>query len=261
MPQKQTIMWTALPNGLTSGGDRLKLSVFVSPRLQTTESLPRPQLSQFPDFLSWPTKVQGIQFAVQFEGGAAIQATRAGPALEPELWAALFKPTTYTQPYQPDDYSSHLIHSHPVANVNAFVKAQYQNVGVASPTALPARSALTLQLAPISLYEAPAAAPPPAAPAGAKQTQKGAVARPMAQQVVIPPTLQTFRWQPSAARAVQRHAEPQCPGSAAAPLETRSDGSLPEHLSGPAAIQGGAQCRDAAALAGFSAGAHALPQV
>lgn len=192
MPQKQTIMWTALPNGLTSGGDRLKLSVFVSPRLQTTESLPRPQLSQFPDFLSWPTKVQGIQFAVQFEGGAAIQATRAGPALEPELWAALFKPTTYTQPYQPDDYSSHLIHSHPVANVNAFVKAQYQNVGVASPTALPARSALTLQLAPISLYEAPAAAPPPAAPAGAKQTQKGAVARPMAQQVVIPPTLKTF---------------------------------------------------------------------
>ncbi len=202
MPQKQTIMWTALPNGLTSGGDRLKLSVFVSPRLQTAEGLPRPQLSQFPDFLNWTAKAQGMQFAVQFEGGAAIQATRVGPALEPELWAALFKPATYVEPYLPVDYSNHLILSHPVANVSAFLKAQYQNVAAASPTAHPARSALTQQLAPISLYEAPAATPtgtaaqrvvtpPVTAQPGAKQVQKTA-ARPAAQQVVIPPTLQNF---------------------------------------------------------------------
>ncbi len=219
MPQKQTIMWTALPNGLTSGGDRLKLSVFVSPRLQTTEGLPRPQLSQFPDFLGWAAKVQGIQFAVQFEGGAAIQATRVGPGLEPDLWAALFKPTTYAQPYQADDYSNHLIHSHPVANVNAFVKTQYQSVGAASPTALPARSVLSDQLAPISLYEASAATPagtaaqhvvtpPLTAPAGGKQVQK-TTALPAAQQVVIPPTLQNFvrnlqpHVQPSATRNLQ----------------------------------------------------------
>jgi len=202
MPQKQTIMWTALPNGLTSGGDRLKLSVFVSPRLQTAEGLPRPQLSQFPDFLSWTAKVQGMQFAVQFEGGAAIQATRVGPGLEPDLWAALFKQTTYVEPYVPVDYSNHLILSHPVANVSAFIKAQYQNVAAASPTAHPAGSALTQQLAPISLYEMPAATPagtaaqrvvtpPVTAQAGAKQVQKTA-ARPAAQQVVIPPTLQNF---------------------------------------------------------------------
>jgi len=193
MPQKQTIMWTALPNGVKSGGNVLQLSVFVSPRLQTDQGLPRPQLSQFPDFQSWTTKVQGVQFAVQFEGGAAIQATRVGPALEPDLWAALFKPTTYVQPYQADDYSNHLIHSHPVANVSAFVKTQYQSVGAASPTALPARSVLSDQLAPISLYEASAATPAQAAPqTGAKQAQKAGGAKPMAQQVVFPPTLKTF---------------------------------------------------------------------
>jgi hypothetical protein len=203
MPQKQTIMWTALPNGLTSGGDRLKLSVFVSPRLETTEGLPRPQLLQFPDFLSWTAKVQGVQFAVQFEGGAAVQATRVGPALEPDLWAALFKPSTYVEPYVPVDYSSHLILSHPVANVSAFIKTQYQDVAATSPTAHPARSVLMKQLAPISLYEAPPATqaetltqrvvtPPAASQTGAKPAQKTVAAQPAARQLVIPPTLQTF---------------------------------------------------------------------
>lgn len=194
MAQKQTIMWTALPNGVTSGGDKLKLSVFVSPRLETAEGLPRPQLSQFPDFLSWSAKVQGIQFAVQFEGGAAIQAARVGPALEPDLWAALFKPTTYTQPYQADDYSNHLIHATPVANVNAFVRAQYQNVAAASPTAHPARGTLAEQLAPLSLY-----APPEAAPAHLAMLQvapqtgtKPAATAAGAQKAAIPATLQTF---------------------------------------------------------------------
>ncbi len=188
MPQKQTIIWTALPNGVKSGGSALQLSVFVSPRLETDQGLPRPQLSQFPDFLTWATRSQGIQFAVQFEGGAAVQATRVGPKLEPDLWAALFKPTTYTQPYQALDYSGHLILSHPVANVSAFLKAQYQNVAATSPTVRPARSALTTQLAPITLYEAAATAGRVAAPAA---PTKAAGARTRA-QLVMPATLQSY---------------------------------------------------------------------
>jgi hypothetical protein len=215
MPQKQTIMWTALPNGVTSGGDKLKLSVFVSPRLETTEGLPRPQLSQFPDFLNWTTKVQGVQFAVQFGGGAAIQATRVGATLEPDLWAALFKQTTYVEPYQAVDYSDHLIYAHPVANVSAFVKAQYQNVGTTSPTALPARSVLSQQLAPISLYEASAATPAQTVlQTGVKQGQKAVGAKPISRQVVISPVLKTFvgslhpQVQPSATRNLNILAHP-----------------------------------------------------
>jgi len=50
MAQKQTIIWTALPNGTANG--QLNLSVFVSPRLETNEGLPRPALSQFADFMN-----------------------------------------------------------------------------------------------------------------------------------------------------------------------------------------------------------------
>jgi len=192
MPQKQTIMWTALPNGIKSGGSVLQLSVFVSPRLETTEGLPRPQLSQFPDFVAWTAKMQKVQFAVQFEGSAAVPATRVGPAVEPELWAALFKPTTYVAPYQVIDYSDHIIYAHPVANVSAFVKSQYQKVGAASPTEFPARSLVSQQLAPLSLYEAPATPAPVAQQVGVKAGTKPAAAKPVMQQVVIPTPLKTF---------------------------------------------------------------------
>jgi hypothetical protein len=199
MPQKQSIMWTALPNGVKSGGSALQLSVFVSPRLYTDPSLPQ-QLSQFPDFQGWTTKVQGVQFAVQFQGGAAIPATVVGSALEPALWAALFTPTTYVQSYQSQDYSNSLVYSHPVGNVSAFLKSQYQKIGATSPTAHPPTSVLAAQLAPISLYEPPAAAPTVTArqhlmapaiatKAAAKPAQKTS-AKPAMRQVEIPSTLQ-----------------------------------------------------------------------
>ena len=212
MPQKQTIMWTALPNGVKSGGSVLQLSVFVSPRLQTDQGLPRPQLSQFPDFAGWTAKVQGVQFAVQFGGGTAVPATRVGLALDPALWSALFQPTTYVQSYQAEDYSNSLIYSHSVANVSAFVKAQYQQVGVTSPTIYPERSMVSERLAPISLYEAAATtttgtsaqhSAAPAAQAGAKLAPKATT-----RKVVVSPSLQNIvqnlhaQVQPSATRSL-----------------------------------------------------------
>ena len=51
----QTIIWTALPNGISgTGADRkLKLSVFVSPRLKATQT-EGDKLALFPDLLDWP---------------------------------------------------------------------------------------------------------------------------------------------------------------------------------------------------------------
>ena len=48
----RNIMWTALPNGFNAAGDKLKLSVLVSPRLVTNG--PAGTLAEFPDFLDWP---------------------------------------------------------------------------------------------------------------------------------------------------------------------------------------------------------------
>ena len=76
MAKKQTIIWTALPNGIANG--QLQLSVFVSPRLHTDEGLPRPTLDQFDDFKNWPGKIKDMKFTVQFEGQQPLDATRVG---------------------------------------------------------------------------------------------------------------------------------------------------------------------------------------
>ena len=96
----QNIMWTALPNGLTSAGDKLRLSVLVSPRLITNAAVGT--LAEFPDFLDWPAKVAGLTFTVEFQGGPSVAAGRVTepgyPALDSPAWKALF--TRRTRPFQ-----------------------------------------------------------------------------------------------------------------------------------------------------------------
>ncbi len=153
MAKKQTILWTALPNGLANG--QLKLSVYVSPRLETNEGLPRPTLSQFTDFVNWPAKVQDIKFQVQFAGSAPLDAARVGPELQPDLWAALFKKTTFVEPYSFNDYSKRAVISQPVLHLESFVKSRYQSIALASPSRLPTQVHILEKLAPISLYTVP----------------------------------------------------------------------------------------------------------
>ncbi|MEJ2008201.1 MAG: hypothetical protein P8Z30_08615 [Acidobacteriota bacterium] len=204
MAKKQTIIWTALPNGIANG--QLQLSVFVSPRLQTDEGLPRPTLSQFDDFMNWPNKIKDVTFTLQFEGLAPVDATRVGSAPEPDLWAALFKDSTYVESYQFDDYSNRRVLSHPVLNVDAFVKSQYQSVATASPTRLPSRTIVLERLAPISLYALPQATSSTshrgmvatqrfAGTSGAQQSQGARAAQPSqrtARPIVIPQHLTNF---------------------------------------------------------------------
>ena len=56
--KKQTITWTAIPNGSDgplAEGTTLRLSAFVSPRLWNDDAgVAKMKLSDFPDFLDWP---------------------------------------------------------------------------------------------------------------------------------------------------------------------------------------------------------------
>ena len=70
----RNIMWTALPNGLTSDRKRLIVSVLVSPRLITDNGVDG-TLTQFGDFIDWPRTVGGLKFRVEIQGGPSVSAT------------------------------------------------------------------------------------------------------------------------------------------------------------------------------------------
>lgn len=166
--KQQTIQWTALPNGRaskSSGGTpgRLRLSVFVSPRLQAEKGVAETTLDQYPDVLNWTTVAESLIFSVQFQGGPAVAATRVGPAREPALWAALFKNSTFVRPYEFTPLDDKLIYSYPVRHVMSFLQGQYSAVGAAAPVNHPpAQAVIHPQLfGPIaSLRVAPSMAPP-----------------------------------------------------------------------------------------------------
>jgi hypothetical protein len=135
----QNIMWTALPNGLNAAGDRLRLSVLVSPRLVT--NTPVGSLAEFPDFLDWPATVAGLKFTVEFQGGSSVAAapvTEPGfPALDPSAWQALFHKDIPVNSYGFDDRSDLPVRSFPTKKVFSFLTNTYQTIATRSATQMP----------------------------------------------------------------------------------------------------------------------------
>ena len=70
---QQTIVWTAIPNGVSDGGKPI-VTVFISPQLKT-DALPG-KLGQFKDFLDWPAVLAKHQFKVELGGGGTREAKR-----------------------------------------------------------------------------------------------------------------------------------------------------------------------------------------
>jgi hypothetical protein len=134
---KQEIIWTALPNGIKD--DRIRLSVFVSPRLSTDENLPHPELEQFPDFAVWFKHVPGLRFVVETNTGNAAEAAPDLSTFDEQVWPGLFQESTFVRPYQFPDYQGRNILSFPVRSTLAYLKDIYTTVGETSPDELPGR--------------------------------------------------------------------------------------------------------------------------
>ncbi len=130
----QSIMWTALPNGLTPDGTHLRLSVLVSPRL--TADAATGTLAEFPDFEDWPAQVAGLALSVEFSGGPTLSATPVvepgNPALDSPAWKALFPATFPVRSYAFDDRSALAVRSFPTKKVLSFLTNLYQSVAVQS---------------------------------------------------------------------------------------------------------------------------------
>ena len=138
---KQTIVWTAIPNGFGVSEEdqkQLKLSVFVSPRLETDQGLPEPHLVQFPDFSeNWVEKLSGMSFGVKFQNGATVPASLDTSKLDAKLWGRLFRKDTYVRPFEFRDLSNRAIRTYPIEGVISYLKDRYVKIGEKSPGKLP----------------------------------------------------------------------------------------------------------------------------
>ncbi|OQD57394.1 hypothetical protein BM536_005430 [Streptomyces phaeoluteigriseus] len=109
MPFEQHINWTVLPAGLTDDGSQVRVSVFIAPRLTTTDqpqvaAADQPVLStlgNFPDFVTWPERVKAATF--EFATGDDTSASSTsftgridpqGPHPDANLWKKLFTEDT-----------------------------------------------------------------------------------------------------------------------------------------------------------------------
>jgi hypothetical protein len=106
--ESQTILWTPLPNGYHDP-KHLRLSVFVSPRLESDAS--SPTLGLFPDWANWPqtllSQQGGLEFEVSFEGIGSVTVKARLAALSPDKWHAIFDPAhTKVDSFTVSDYSS-----------------------------------------------------------------------------------------------------------------------------------------------------------
>lgn len=139
---KTTLLWTALPAGFVDA-TTLRVSVLVSPRLDTQPEGPVATLDEFPTLRDWPA--QGLGFTVRFGAGGDFPG-EIQPQIDASLWGALFPGSTPVTGFNPkdQDYSGRRVHSYPVANVVEFLRRQYSRAGVLSPTELPPIPALVL---------------------------------------------------------------------------------------------------------------------
>lgn len=128
--KKQTITWTALPNGSDgplAEGTTLRVSAFVSPRLWNDDAgVTKMALSEFPDFLDWPAVIAATSFQVEFDGGAAVDATFNPAVLRSDLWQSLFKAETDVIPFVFEDLTGATILTFPSATIHDTVKGVYQ---------------------------------------------------------------------------------------------------------------------------------------
>jgi hypothetical protein len=131
----EIVIWTALPNGVAAGG-KLKLSVIVSPRLQSPSV--NPILSSFPDWVDWPSTISGVTFDVTFAGFPTIHnLTPTNTAYDSTGWQAIFDPNqTAVESYNFHDFSGTQIISYDHKALENLVSSIYTAVA-ATPTDFP----------------------------------------------------------------------------------------------------------------------------
>lgn len=150
-----TVIWTALPNGLTgnAANRRLRLSAYVSMRL-STDAGQDGALGDFPAALNWPSLLQPGAFSINVsgDGTAPVTANVVSAAPDPVLWQSIFAGKTRVASHQIDDFTRRPFNTYQAAAVHDQLRTGHQQLSGVSPVALPTR--LQLQEALPELHRA-----------------------------------------------------------------------------------------------------------
>jgi hypothetical protein len=142
---RQSILWTALPNGYTADGQSLRLSVLASPRLDPQGS-PR-RVSTFPSFVDWPATVAAATFTIDFGGSAVTIAGNEharGNRVDDSIgtgdsarWKALLPGTTPVNPFEFSDQSTNHVVSYDTGEIETLVRSLYTDLARNAGDGLP----------------------------------------------------------------------------------------------------------------------------
>src|SRR5689334_8348145 len=103
----QTVMWTAVPNGIDTATGMLKVRCLVSPRLS---SLPEANqtLGVYADWPNWTAKVSAAGFTLSLQVGGLVHANLVPDktVMKPNLWPALFPASMLVRPFKVKDLTT-----------------------------------------------------------------------------------------------------------------------------------------------------------
>lgn len=123
--EKQTLTFTALPNGQAPGG-RARVSVFISQRLWSdAPGEANITLDKYPDQLNWPARLAALGWEASIDGAPPLALTLDNNQLNPDLWAALFHEATQVKPFKFEDYRGTLIETFPTWAVHDTIAGVY----------------------------------------------------------------------------------------------------------------------------------------
>ena len=143
---KQSLIWTALPNGYSADGASLRVSVLLSPRLDA-ETDPEVLKTFFPEWEDWPKTLSTARITItcggapveipltQTTGKHRVDTTLGAP--DSAAWKALFTKTLFVQGFEFRDMTNHPIVSYDTVGTANLVKGLYQNLAAATTGDLP----------------------------------------------------------------------------------------------------------------------------
>jgi hypothetical protein len=145
---RQSLMWTALPNGYTADGTSLRVSVLLSPRLEP-QAQPNTLSSFFPDWEDWPATLSNATVTLTMKSGGSVAiplAQTTGPnrvditrygAPDSTVWKALFSGSLFVRPYAYTDRSSSPVLSFDTVALAATIAGLYRRLAAAATDDMP----------------------------------------------------------------------------------------------------------------------------